>query len=169
MFLRVVNLSAKPIALKSGEQIAQIFFEQLTQEPEKTYDKIESASFNNEDQYRGLGKYKDEYTKEIRDTASKEQQKIEKMTDRIYANILTLMGIFVSIFSLIMVNFSNISNNGSISKQTILTINLSLGFVIALFMGLLLLFINKKPHGKMFSVVYACIMALTLICIIAFI
>ena len=57
------------------------------------------------------------------------------------------MGIFVSIFSLIMVNFSNITK-GTLTKGFIVPMNLSLGVVIALFKGLILIFLNKaKSKG----------------------
>lgn len=155
MFLRVVNLSPGEITLKKGQQIAQIFFEQLTREPEKAYDQREDASFNQEEQYRGLGKYTGEYYgKQIREVADQEKKRLEQTTSKLYENVLTLMGLFVSIFSLIMVNFSNVSSGNVLSREMILTINLSLGFVIALFMGLLLLFINRKPGSKALAAAY---------------
>lgn len=70
----------------------------------ETYDQQQGASFNNEDAYRGLGRYKDEYEKRV--TRLNEAQKnLENHETRIYANILTLMGIFVAIFSLILALF----------------------------------------------------------------
>ena len=55
------------------------------------------------------------------------------------------MGIFVSIFSLITVNFASINEN-NFSKDFILTMNLSLGVVITLFMGLILFFLNNGKN-----------------------
>ena len=71
------------------------------------------------------------------------------------------MGIFVSIFSLIMVNFSQLGS-AALSKKTLLTINFSLGFVIAVFMGLIFLFINKGDIKKK-SIIIWCIMIAILI------
>lgn len=62
------------------------------------------------------------------------------------------MGVFVSVFSLIMVNFTNISSK-NLSKEFIIPMNLSLGIVIALFIGLLLVFINKA-NNKWFLLAY---------------
>lgn len=142
MFLRVKNLSANPITIKKGEGIAQIFFEEMKEVPEVPYDKKKDASFNDETEYRGLGRYTDEYSQRIANITS-EKAALENTQGRMYANILTLMGLFVSIFSLIMVNFSQINSGNAMDKRTILTINLSLGFVIALFLGLIFLVINK--------------------------
>ena len=75
---------------------------------------------------------------------SKAENDLDNLQGKMYANILTLMGLFVSIFSLIMVNFSQINNKSVYDKRMILTINLSLGFVIVLFMGLILLGVSKK-------------------------
>lgn len=55
------------------------------------------------------------------------------------------MGKFVSIFSLITVNFTSI-NEKNFNKDFILTMNLSLGIVITLFMGLILFFLNKSKN-----------------------
>jgi deoxycytidine triphosphate deaminase len=62
-FLRVFNLSNQKIKLSKSLKIAQIFFEQLTEIPEKTYNQIEKSSFNNENKYLGYGNYTEEYKK----------------------------------------------------------------------------------------------------------
>ena len=143
MYLRVKNLSGNPIILKQGEGIAQIIFEEMKEVPEVPYDKKKGASFNDENSYRGLGNYTNEYNQRIARLTT-EKAELENTQGRMYANILTLMGLFVSIFSLIMVNFSQINSGNVMDKHTILTINLSLGFVIALFLGLIFIVINKE-------------------------
>ncbi len=60
-FLRVYNMSTTEIILKKDFKIAQIFFEELTEIPEETYDKKENASFNNESKYLRYGKYEEQY------------------------------------------------------------------------------------------------------------
>lgn len=142
MFLRVKNVSGNVIALEKGQKIAQIYFEELKGKPDKDYSQREDASFNNEKDYRGLGKYQTEYSRQIRKVRDITED-LDKTQGRIYANILTLMGLFVSIFSLIMVNFSQINSGNAMDRNMLLTINLSLGFVISLFMGLILLLVNR--------------------------
>lgn len=61
LFLRVQNVSAGTIKIKENDKIAQIFFEELKEIPEKNYQNQPDASFNEEDDYRGLAKYKNEY------------------------------------------------------------------------------------------------------------
>lgn len=151
IYLRVQNITSGTIKIKKNDKIAQIFFEQLTAVPDTTYEQQSDAAFNDEEQYRGLAKYKDEYEErmnKIQDTNKDLDEKI----NHLYANILTIMGVFVSVFSLIMVNFTNISSK-NLSKEFIIPMNLSLGIVIALFIGLLLVFINKA-NNKWFLLAY---------------
>lgn len=58
-----------------------------------------------------------------------------------YANILTLMGIFVAIVSVLLANLSNMA---ILTVGELLKVNLSLAFVITLMLGLVLLFLNSK-------------------------
>lgn len=156
LYLRVQNVTAGTIKIKEGDEIAQIFFEELIEVPEINYEHQPNASFNEEDDYRGLAKYKDEY--EDRMEKFKDADKnLDDKVNNIYANVLTIMGLFVSIFSLIMVNFTNISDN-KITKEFIIPMNISLGIVITLFIGLLLVFINKAKN-KWFLIGYIALMA----------
>lgn len=63
-FLRVENISENIIKLEKGIKIAQVMFEQLSDIPDMPYDKQPGASFQNEEKYRGLGNYKEEYEKQ---------------------------------------------------------------------------------------------------------
>lgn len=166
IYLRVQNITANTITIKKGDGIAQIFFETLSDEPDKPYDKQDGASFNNEDAYRGMSKYQDEYENRINKLNSIGESLDEKV-NHIYANMLTLMGIFVSVFSLIMVNFSQLPEQIKNTKY-IAAVNLSLGIVISLFMGLILLFINHKSCNKRLLIAYV-LLILILIGILIFV
>lgn len=61
--IRVMCIGDAPILVKPGQPIAQIYFDRLTQVPEKTYDQHHEASFNHEKEYSGLGKYAEVYRK----------------------------------------------------------------------------------------------------------
>jgi dCTP deaminase len=50
-----------------------------------------------------------------------------------------MMGIFVSIFSLVSINFNQL-NSKNLTADFILKMNLSLGIIIALFIGLIMFF-----------------------------
>lgn len=65
IYLRVLNISKRKIRLEKDFRIAQIMFEELTSVPEITYDKNEGASFNNEEKYRGFGKYEQDYGRKV--------------------------------------------------------------------------------------------------------
>ncbi len=65
VFLRVLNISQQKILLERGFRIAQIMFEKLSVIPEVTYNKRDAASFNNEVEYRGYGKYEQDYKRKI--------------------------------------------------------------------------------------------------------
>lgn len=57
-----------------------------------------------------------------------------------------MMGIFVSIFSLITVNFNQL-NSKNLPVDFILKMNLSLG-IITLFIGLIMIFLRKREDSK---------------------
>lgn len=164
LYLRVQNISSGTIKIKKDDKIAQMFFEQLTGIPEKTYPQQTDASFNDEEQYLGLSKYKDEYEERMNKIQDNNKNLDEKI-NHLYANILTIMGVFVSVFSLIMVNFSKV-NDQNFSKEFIVPMNLSLGVVIALFIGLLLIFINKA-NNKWFLIAYIALMVILIIALLA--
>lgn len=140
VYLRVTNLSPCEIDLKPGSGIAQIFFEQLNEIPERTYDQQLNASFNNEIEYLGFGNYTSEYQRQMRNI-QKASDKLEHIESTMYGNILTLMGIFVSVFSLIIVNFANA---GMMDSSALIKLNLSMAFVICTLMGIIIFFVNSK-------------------------
>ena len=77
--------------------------EELKDIPEQTYDKQNFTSFQNEKEYTGAGKYQSEYNKMLKKINAKKES-LESVKDKLYANVLTIMGVFVSIFTLISVN-----------------------------------------------------------------
>ena len=63
----------------------------------------ESKSFQNEESYRGLGNYEEEYNKQMHRKLDKEKESIEDISHRIYANVLTFMGVMVAILVLAVI------------------------------------------------------------------
>ena len=150
-FIRVQNISTNTITLKRGMFIAQIMFENLEKEPDKPYDKQEGASFNEEVEYKGLGNYKAEYEKQTKIFSDKNREKIEDMSQRIYSNVLTIMGILVAIFSLLTMNFQ--AFHSSMEIGNIIVMNITLAICIVLMMGVILIFVNKAKN-KGFLIAY---------------
>lgn len=163
VYLRVQNISGSIIRIRQNSKIAQIFFEKLTGVPKVTYDRQNLASFNDEVEYRGLGNYETEYLSDMKKYSSAKED-LENKEARLYANILTLMGIFISMFSLITINFSSLTvQNFSVKKLCV--INISLALVVTVLMGLILIFINKAK-SKWFLVGY-CVILVSLILVFA--
>lgn len=160
IYIRVENISGNDIILKKGMTIAQMIFEELSKVPDTTYDNKKDASYNDEDTYRGLGKYSGFLEKQIKRVQTVTDN-LEKKETSIYTNILTMMGIFVSIFSMIVINFSAI-NQANFNRDFILTINISLCIVITVFIGLILIFLNKFK-SKLFNILYIIVLVILII------
>lgn len=64
-YLRVQNISDKPILLNQGLKIAQLVFIKLENIPETPYNLQKNASFQKEEKYRKYGNYETIYNKMI--------------------------------------------------------------------------------------------------------
>ncbi len=160
-YIRVQNISNSEIQLRNGKKIAQIMFSRLSKVPDVPYSQNENASFNEENEYIGFGRYEREYKKEIK--------KIQKMSDdleskiqSVYSNVLVLMGIIAAIFSMITINFEAFRNT-ELSMQSIFTMNLSFVFVVSFLMGLILTFTNKFFQKAKVIIPYWSIVAIALV------
>ena len=166
-FLRVHNLTNSVFSLIKGFAIAQIMFEQLQTEPEQTYDKQKNASFANETDYKGLGKYAGEYEK-LTKRFDDAKESLESLKEKIYGNVLTLMGIIVAVFSLLTIDFQLVANKTDI--KSLVTINLSLAVSISVLMGIILIFLNKAKNKRFLAayilILIALVIALVLISIV---
>lgn len=87
-------------------------------------------------------RYKDYYEERTR-KVEKAKKELDDKESSIYTNILTMMGIFVSIFSLVSINFNQL-NSKNLTADFILKMNLSLGTIIALFIGLIMVFLRNR-------------------------
>lgn len=146
-FLRVQNISEATITLCRGSVIAQIYFEELKEIPDVTYDMQEKASFNNEESYIGFGNYTKLYEQQIAKKKKDARDELDGIANKMYANILSLMGILVAIISMISIN-ANAFSETSIDFKFIIIMNLTLAISIAVLMGIILIFINKADNKK---------------------
>jgi len=153
-FLRVQNLTQSNFTLTKDFAVAQIMFEQLSGEPEQTYDKQNNASFRDETDYRGLSRYAGEYEKLTKRLESAKED-LDSIKEKIYTNVLTLMGVIVAVFSLLTVDIKLISEKTDI--KSIVTANLSLAVSISVLMGIILIFLNKAKN-KLFLGAYIIIL-----------
>ena len=74
-----------------------------------------------------------------------------------------MMGIFVSIFSLITVNFNQL-NSKNLTGDFILKMNLSL-CIITLFIGLIMIFLRKREDNKIMKH-FICLLVIMLIALL---
>lgn len=189
MFLRVENLSNEPYTLESGtnpeEAIAQIEFEKLEGDVDKPYD----GKYQDEDKFQGAyslgitdsikelikskekleGDYnhlKDEH-KLLQDNYEKLKESYDNIGNKIYAELLTLMGIFVAIFSLIVVNTSGLGKLINNNIWNILIINASLGLALTGVIGLIMPVTGKIKKESVIAVVISGLFFVGLIIIAA--
>lgn len=140
IFVRMTNISKDSIELVEKKSYFSILFEFLNENPEATY----SGTFQEEFDYTGLAEYTTEYTKEL----GKVQASIDEFKEKekaLYANVMTIMSIFIAIFSVINVNL-----NFAEAKNTIdlmVSVNLVLlGSISAL--GAIVAYIVNSKKGK---------------------
>lgn len=159
IFLRIHNIISKDIVLHKGQGIAQIMFEYLEVKPDKPYSQDTDNSYQNEENYIGVqGQWRDDWLGQL----EKYDQKIEEldnMENRIYGNIITIMGVFITMFSLLMFNFSAIERQ--ISLQNVLGIDLSLALLLYILLGAIVLILNRRK-GKGFYIIYFLLLAVLL-------
>lgn len=163
-FLRVQNISGNSITLAKDFVIAQMIFEKLDKAPDQIYPRQEGASFMDEKKFAGFGRYQGQYDKLMKKYDDVKDD-IDSLKEKIYGNVLTIMGVFVSIFTLVSVNVQSFVKE-SISKSLIATVNLSLLTCIAVLLGLVLLIVNKGKK-KWFSVFYLAIIVCLVIAVLA--
>ena len=160
-FLRVTNISKNIITLSRGNKIAQIIFEQLTGKPDVPYSIQMNASYQNEVEYKGLGNYKQEYDKQTKRKLDETKEDIENISSKIYANVLTLMGVLVAVFSLISINYQAFTN-AEITMPYILVMNLSMTLCVVIMLGLILIFINNAKNKKFIGIYVAALLVLVI-------
>ncbi len=164
-FMRVRNISTNIITLSQGMKIAQIIFEELKEVPEVPYSSQTGAAFQDETRYIGLGNYQAEYARQMQRKIDKAENDLENISQTIYANVITIMGIIVAIFSLLTINFQAFTT-ATLDFKYIIAMNLTLALCIVLMMGIILIFINKAKQ-KSFLWIYGIVLVLLAVATIA--
>ena len=131
IFIRVTNLSVDVIELSSGQQIASIMFETLSKNPDNTY----NGAFVDEYEYKGLSSYKDIFSQKVIEVDNKIND-IKSLENKIYGNVMTLMAIFIGIFSLININLDMLTKL-EFTKQSIYTFDIMVVGIIGMFVALI--------------------------------
>ncbi len=120
-FIRIANLSGKAISVEKGFGVAQACVFRMDGEPERTYDRQESNHFQGETAFRGLGGYESEYSR-LLSSIEKEKDGLEKLQGRIYANTVSILGVFAAIIALLVTNVQAFSAEKSLSQVIMINV-----------------------------------------------
>lgn len=155
IFLRIHNIVSKDIVIQKGQGIAQIMFEYLPIKPDKPYSKDIDNSYQNELNYIGVqGQWKNDWLGQL-EKYNQKMEELDNTENRIYGNIITIMGVFLTMFSLITYNFSTIANNANF--KNVLGIDFSLTLLMYILLGAIVLILNRRRETR-FYVTYGLIL-----------
>lgn len=161
IFFRITNVSNQAIALPAGGEFASIHFEKLNKAPNTPY----SGTFQNEMDYRDMGKYTVGYKKEMRKLNEK-LSSVKYLERNIYTNIITLMSIFIALFSIINVNV-DLAFAETVDRVHLLIANLITIGSIAFLVSLIQMCIARKGRRSIWMGLL--ILSILIIAVAAFI
>jgi len=142
IFFRLSNMSNKSFTLKKDEKYAMLIFEQLHSEPDTPYD----GTYNMETQFSHLAGYSSEYADQIKSLDGKIKD-IHDVEKSIYGNVITILSVFVAVFTLLNVNITLVSQAAGVIS--FLTFNLvTLGSISFLTLFLTSLLVEQKKWSK---------------------
>lgn len=99
IYFRLTNVSNNSILLDITEKYALLTFEQLDSPPTNPY----SGTFQKEFKFAGLADYSSAYADQIKSLDGKIQT-IKDLEKSIYGNVITILTIFIAVFSIININ-----------------------------------------------------------------
>ena len=105
--------------------------------------------------------HKKEYEQQTKQEIQEAKEDIENVSQKIYANVLTLMGVLVAVFSLISINYQAFTN-AEITMPYILVMNLSMTLCVVIMLGLILIFINNAKNKKFIGIYVAALLVLVI-------
>lgn len=130
IFFRITNVSEQPMKLDKTAEFASIMFERLDHVPDQPY----QGEFQQELDFKNLGSYRKKYKAELKDYEDKSTS-LHNMEKSIYGNVITLLSVFIALFSLINVNIE-LAYAETVEIARMLVFNLttvgSIAFLVAL-------------------------------------
>lgn len=99
IYFRMTNVSSDSLHISVGDKYAMLLFEQLHDAPDAPY----SGTYQDEFDFKGLGEYKSQYLSQIQSLHGKVKD-IHDIEKSIYGNVITILTIFVTIFTILNVN-----------------------------------------------------------------
>ena len=141
IFFRITNVSEQSMKLDKASEFASILFERLASAPNQPY----AGEFQQELDFKNLGSYRKKIKAELSDYDDKAQS-LHNMEKSIYGNVITLLSVFIALFSLINVNIE-LAYAETVEIARMLVFNLttvgSIAFLVALIRSSLS---KKKPE-----------------------
>lgn len=130
IFFRITNVSEQSMKLDKDSEFASIMFERLDHAPNQLY----QGEFQKELDFRNLGSYHKKIKAELKDYEDKAQS-LHNLEKSIYGNVITLMSVFIALFSLININI-DLAYAETVEIGRMLVFNLttvgSIAFLVAL-------------------------------------
>lgn len=130
LFYRLTNVSKCALELPVGGEFASVIFEKLSHAPMRPY----NGTFQGEMSYSDMGKYTSQYKKQM-SALDEKMDEIKHLERNIYANIITLMSIFIALFSIININV-DLAFAAAVERSRLLISNLvtigSIAFLVSL-------------------------------------
>ena len=159
IYFRLTNVSRDALVLSAGEKYVTLIFEQLDRSPNHPY----NGTFQDEFDYKGLADYKSSYIEQIQSIDGKVKD-IEGIEKNIYINVLSILSVFVAVFTLLNVNIS--LSKASASVVDFLIFNLStIGSISSLALLLGNMLGKKKSHTGLWFLPAICFVVLIIIAI----
>lgn len=143
VYFRLTNISADSITLEADQKYATIVFQKLSQDPEQPYEGV----FQQEFSFRGMGDYQDIYKRQMKEL-EKKADNIKELESSIYANVLTILSIFVALFTFLTINVTLTANSATVKMYFIFNA-LMLGCIS--FLVALLNTVVKTTKNRWFS------------------
>lgn len=155
VFYRITNISKCAIDITASDEFASIQFEKLEHPPAKPYD----GTFQGEMGYSDMGKYTSNYKQQM-SRLDEKMDAIKHLERNIYGNIITLMSIFIALFSIININV-DLAFAPTVERSRLLISNLvtigSIAFLVSLIQ---LCFSRKGKRGMWVAILILAIIML---------
>lgn len=141
VFFRITNATGQTIRLDTTKGLGTLVFIRLSDDVAKPY----NGTFQNEEDYVGMGTYQSQLAEDVIEL-EKKVDTVKHIEKDLYSNVLSIMGIFVGIFSLINVNISLTASNASTAM--LLTLNFATVGAIAFLIGLINIALTSDGNCK---------------------
>lgn len=155
VFARITNVSNKRISITAGHSVAQVFFAKLNSEAEPY-----GGKFVDQFSYENIGEFGDEVLPEVEEIKEKVAS-IKDTEKHIYANVITLMTIFIGVFSLVNLNINFVTS--TMDLKSLIVYNLVMLGGISTLVALISVVLPREKHKGRITVVLALVAVLLLV------